>query len=104
MKKLYALAIAFVLLSSYGCAVVTTPLPALLYVDVKGPIDAEGSGHATKEGEACASSLLGLIATGDASIETAKQNGDITEVISVDHKSTSILGLYATFCTIVKGN
>ena len=47
---------------------------------------------------------LGIIATGDASIDAAKKAGGITNVASVDHDSTSILGLFATFCTVVKGN
>lgn len=97
------LTFAAVLLVSYGCATVATPLPALLYSDVQGPIDAEGSGIVTKTGEACATSILGIVASGDASIDAAKQAGGINEVLSVDYKSTSVLGLYASFCTVVKG-
>ncbi len=63
----------------------------------------EGSGAVTKTGEACATSILGIVASGDASIDAAKQAGGINEVLSVDYKSTSVLGLYASFCTIVKG-
>ncbi len=103
MRILFGLAIAVALLISYGCAMVGTPLTGALYTGVKGPIDAEGSGEATKEGKACAKNILGIIAAGDASIDAAKQAGEIKEVLSVDYKATSILGLYASFCTIVKG-
>jgi hypothetical protein len=46
---------------------------------------------------------MGLVATGDASIEAAKRAGGIQEVASVDHQSTSILGIMGEFCTIVRG-
>ena len=51
-----------------------------------------------------ATNILGLIATGDSSIDAAKKAGGIKDVSSVDHDSTSILGLFGTFCTVVKGN
>ncbi len=54
-------------------------------------------------GEACATSILGVVATGDASIDTAKKNGGVAQVTAVDHHTKSILGVYAKFCTIVYG-
>ena len=57
----------------------------------------------TKTGEACASTILGWIATGDASITAAKTAGGITQVSHVDHDNMSILGLYGKSCTIVVG-
>ncbi|HEY6726976.1 MAG TPA: TRL-like family protein [Polyangiaceae bacterium] len=62
-----------------------------------------GPGQGTKTGEACASSILGLIAVGDASISAAKTAGGITQVAHVDHDDFGILGLYASSCTIVVG-
>lgn len=56
-----------------------------------------------KSGEACAQSILGLVAFGDASIEAAKNSAGIKKVATVDHKSTTILGLYGEFCTVVYG-
>ena len=47
--------------------------------------------------------MLGLFADGDASIEKAKANGGIQEVTSVDYHATSMLGIVAEFCTIVRG-
>jgi hypothetical protein len=43
-------------------------------------------------------------AEGDASIEAAKKNGGITTVSSVDTKVKSILGIYTTYTTTVRGN
>ncbi len=104
MRKI--ILITMLLLSAmifYGCASVATPLTGYLYSGVKWPMDAEGNSETLKEGKACATSILGLIATGDASIDAAKKNGDIKEVISVDVESTQILGIYAKFCTVAKG-
>lgn len=55
-------------------------------------------------GQACATSYLGLIASGDASIRAAAEAGRITNVKNVSHKVQSILGLFASVCTVVRGN
>jgi hypothetical protein len=57
----------------------------------------------TKTGEACVSSIVGIVATGDASIEAAKKAGGITQIAYVDHQQFSVVGVYATSCTIVHG-
>jgi hypothetical protein len=62
-----------------------------------------GTAQPGKFGEACASSILGWIATGDASLEAAKKAGGITQIAHVDHEQFSILGVYATTCTQVHG-
>jgi hypothetical protein len=62
-----------------------------------------GTAQPGKMGEACVSSILGWIATGDASIEEAKRAGGITQIAYVDHEQFSVLGIYATTCTIVHG-
>ena len=64
---------------------------------------AVGPGTGTKSAEACASSILGIFASGDASITAAKAAGGITQVTHVDHSVTNILGIYASTCTIVVG-
>lgn len=63
-----------------------------------------GTAADTKTGEACVSSILGIVATGDASIETAKKAGGITQIAHVDHEQFAVLGIYATSCTIVHGS
>jgi len=40
---------------------------------------------------------------GDASIQAAMQNGGITKIHHVDYKVTSVLGVYATYTTVVYG-
>jgi len=57
-----------------------------------------------KQGEACAYSLFGLIAWGDASTQTSQKNAYVNRIKAIDQKSHSILGSYAKLCTVVKGN
>lgn len=90
-------------LAAGGCANVRGPAPAALSF-YASPIDAGPAPvSASKRGEACASNILGLVATGDASIDTAKRNGGITRVASVEQTASRVLGYYAKFCTVVRG-
>ena len=62
-----------------------------------------GSGAADKTGRACMTSILGLVATGDASIEAAKAAGGIKEVVNMNYEVNNILGVYGQYCLVVKG-
>ena len=85
-----------------GCAAVHSPAAGMLWMDVKGPLDA-GTGVSPKTGKACAQSILGLVATGDASIAAAAAAGGITKIDSVDHHTTHKVFI-GEFCTIVHGS
>lgn len=104
-NKLGAMALASILLP--GCAGMGSlngnMIPGALYTGVQLP-GVESGQSGTKTGEACAKSVMGWVATGDASINAAKQAGGITTVTNVDYKIESTLGIFATYCTIVKGN
>ncbi|MEW6324995.1 MAG: TRL-like family protein [Nitrospirota bacterium] len=95
--------IAVGMVSLTGCYIVQSPVTGLLYTEAKYGDTATTSTTASKEGKACAQSILGLIATGDASIAAAKTAGGITEVSSVDHTAKNILGIMGEWCTVVKG-
>jgi hypothetical protein len=104
MRTFLATAVATVGLALFsGCMPVASPAIGVLFTDVYGPLDA-GERVGTKEGTACAQSILGLIAIDDASIKEAARNGGITKIDSVDHHSTNILGIIGKFCTIVRGS
>lgn len=78
-------------------------IPGDLYSSVAVPGETtENSGD--KTGKACASSILGLVATGDASISAAKTSSGIQKVNSVNYSVDNILGVYATYCTIITGS
>ena len=86
-----------------ACQPVASPLMGVFYNETKFGYMATTDTNTSKEGKACATSIMGLVATGDASIAAAKANGGVTEVSHVDHSAKSTLGIIAEFCTIVKG-
>jgi hypothetical protein len=94
------LALLVLLVILAGCA---SYIPVgTLYTGGKMGVQAN-SGDAPKTGKACMTSVLGLVAGGDASIEAAKDAGGIKEVIVIDYEVTNVLGIYGQYCTIVKG-
>lgn len=95
------LSLVAVLLVS-GCAMTMTPATGVLYSDVKGPWVA-ADGGAGKSGTSECLSILGAVAIGDASIETAMKNGGITKVNHVDYHAFNILGIYAKLTVTVYG-
>lgn len=101
LKNLMLVAGATLMLSS--CAVVKSPVMGAWYTDVKAPLIATGENSATKVGSAEATSILGLVATGDASIDAAAKSAGITKIHHVDEHSTSILGIFATYKVMVYG-
>jgi len=86
-----------------GCA---TPYPyGALYTEIKAPVGAgEGGVSYSKVGTSKATSILGLVATGDASIKAAMANGDIRTVKYVDYDAKNILGIYGEYTTTVYGD
>ena len=88
-----------------GCgAHVSSPLTGVFYTNVQGPVAATGkSGGVVRSGSASTTSILGLVATGDASIRTAARNGGITEIHWVDYHSESTLGIFAKYTVTVYG-
>jgi len=93
-----------VMLSLAACMPVASPLVGIIYTDAKYGDTATTAAAETKVGKACATTILSLIATGDASVTAAKAPGGITVVSTVDHTAKSILGIYAEWCTVVKGS
>jgi len=85
-----------------GCA---TPVPwGQIYTEVKFPVAATNSGvKSTKVGVAKSQSILGLVALGDASIETAARNGGISRISHVDYEARNILGVIGEYTTTVYG-
>ncbi len=82
-----------------GCA--STYPTAMLYQNLKMPVAATGEARGSKIGTAECTSILGLVATGDASINTAAKNGGITNISHVDWEVENILGIIGTYrCTV----
>jgi hypothetical protein len=74
----------------------------IIYTEAKMGAQA-GSGAADKTGRACVQSILGMVATGDASIEAAKAAGGIKEVVNMNYEAKNILGVWGEYCLVVKG-
>ena len=95
---------------SIGCAGFyqspVMPAQAFVFNDVKAPmdIDFDKTRVPAKRGEASTSNILGLVAWGDASVETAARNGGIKEIQAADYEFMSVLGVYSSYTTIVLGD
>lgn len=105
MYKLMALPL--VLLGLTGCAGIAfsgqgVPV-AVLYADATTGQQATENNIGKKKGEACATSILGLVTTGDASIRAAADAGGIKQISAVDGSIKNIIGIVATYCTVVSG-
>ncbi|MBH9970282.1 MULTISPECIES: TRL-like family protein [unclassified Commensalibacter] len=101
MKKIFFLLATTGLLA--GCAGGKSPVGLALISNVKGPISATDHTVTSKKGASCAHNLLGIVASGDASIDSAKKKAGITKVSSVDYKTTGIFPFYGKTCVNIKG-
>ena len=101
MKKILGLATAVSLVSLSGCSI--SPVTGAVNVAKWDGAVSNPEVNVEKSGEACAHSVLGLVAFGDASLETAKKNAGITKVATVDHRTLNVLYFYGGYCTVVYG-
>lgn len=88
-----------------GCMIVEAPIRGVVGTEVTWGDVATGKPSPGREkvGKACAESILGLMARGDASVRAAKENGGITETFSVEHTARNFFGIVGEWCTIVTG-
>ena len=102
MKKAIAL-LGMLALLGVGNGCMIHPLIAGLYTSVNYHMGDHPQEIGTKTGESCVTNILGIIATGDASVKAAASKAGIKQVKSIDYKMTNILGLFGTYCVIVTG-
>jgi hypothetical protein len=106
MRKLASIAlVALIGLSIHCVSGIGGPdLNGSLYTSVQRS-ESIPSKVGAREGESCQSGFLGLVATGDASVEGAAKSGNVRELNSISFKRTAVLGsLFMKNCTIVTGN
>lgn len=106
MKRVTSLLIAlgFVAVLS-GCALqVDGPANGVLLTNTQGPVTATAKESYSQSGEASAISVLGIVGVGNASINAAAQSAGIDRIHSVDQKYFSLLGIYSSTTTIVRGD
>ena len=86
-----------------GCATGIQPVSGI-YADVKGPgIVVDNRAGQSKVGTATAKSILGIVATGDASIAEAMKQGGIKKVHHTDYHTTNMFGIIAETTIVVYG-
>ena len=92
-NALIAVFLGFCLFNLTGCMAVDSPVRGWVYTEAKFGNQGTDGPAATKTGKACATSILAMVATGDASQEKA-----------MDHSAKNILGIWGEYCTIVNGS
>jgi hypothetical protein len=103
MKKfLFSVGVCLALFSS--CAVVSTPVGnGWAYTEIKGNAGVTSNALGSKVGTAKASNILGIVAMGDASVQSAAKSAGITRISHVDFEANGLLGIFASYTTVVYG-
>jgi len=101
-KTFLALGCAAIIGLLSGCA---TPYPVgTIFTEVSLPAGVTSQASYSKVGRSQCESILGLVAIGDASIEQACKNGNITKIHHVDWKARNILGVIGKYECVVYGD
>lgn len=94
-----------------GCAPFRAPVvppQGLVFSNTSAPLSTEfnqSTPASSRQGTASANSVLGLVAWGDASANTAAANGGLTTINYADYKVLTILfGVYSQFTVVAHGN
>ena len=105
MRTFLVLGLMSLVVSLGGCMIVESPIKGVLGTEVIwGDVAGKAATPNTmKQGKACAESILGLLARGDASVRAAKENGGITDVSTIDHSARNFLNIVGEWCTLVRG-
>ncbi len=104
MKKLVLSLTAVMALTCASCSTITTGAGiGSLYTGVSEGSIATSNEVGTKVGESSSIGVLGLVCVGDASIQKAAKEAGIKKISHVDVKKMSVLGLFASYKTIVYG-
>ena len=93
-------------LFAQGCLVAPVIPPyGIIFSDLQAPLDYDSNATivSTRSGESTSTSILGLIATGDASLNSAARNGNLSVIHYADYKYTNIVGVIQTYTTVVYG-
>lgn len=90
--------------STIACisAPVVPPL-GMIYTDVQAPLSPRGD-VGTRRGSSQATSILGLVSIGDASVRSAAANGGIRDVKLVDYEYRNVLLVFQRYTTIAYGD
>jgi hypothetical protein len=92
-----------------GCQYTAPVKPPMggLFSSYSAPMSTQFTGQSTpaKTGQASAESVLGLVAWGDCSLQTAAKNGGLATIDYCDYEYVNVvLGIYQKFTTKAHGN
>lgn len=107
MLRLSVAALAAVCLLAMGCySAPVMPPSGFIYSNIEAPVSPAVSGQpiGARRGTASSTAILGLFATGDASVKKAVQDGGISDPKHIDYEYFNFLGLYQKFTTVVYGD
>jgi len=80
-----------------GCVKAPFTPPMGVFTDIEAPLDLDydvTKVKGTKVGESSSTCILGLVAVGDSSTQSAAQNGGLKTVNHADYEYKNILGVY----------
>lgn len=105
MRILNTALIAALIMLMPACYATQYGIPAMVNIINNGGVgrSAIGESDTLETGRACATSILGFIAVGDASIQAAANERGITRIANVSHTTEGVLGVTAKYCTVVRG-
>ena len=82
-----------------------TPVAGIVMETTSGGILHDNGVTPTKTGKACGTSILGIVASGDTTVEAAMANGGIKKAVFTNQQIRYFVwGAYVEICTIAKGN
>lgn len=88
-----------------GCLSAPFQPPIGLYSEVSAPLSTEGPVQlGSKKGEATSKCILGVVATGDCSLNAAAQNGGLQTIRHVDYRYKNIFGIVQETTVIAYGD
>lgn len=96
MKKLFCSAVALFTIASFTSC-------GAFYVNETSPVAATSNPVGKKVGTSQSTNVLGIVFTGDGGINKAVKDGGIKKISHVDQNTTSVLGVFSTYKTIVYG-
>lgn len=106
MKTFSVICLSLIVLLS-SCARTSNETTVGFYSKIKDRAPSQNIDNSvpnSKKGEACVESYVGLVTTGDSSIEKAKEVAQIKKVTHIDRSFEGFGYIYQKGCTIVHGN
>lgn len=104
MKKVFMSLCAAGALALASCSTVSTGSGiGAIYTGVTEGQAVTSNPVGNKVGTSSSIGVLGLVSVGDASIQAAAHSAGISKISHIDVKKTSVLGLFASYKTIVYG-